>query len=43
MKKILGKILCAMGLHKEKYYERSRGFYRPHFECQRKGCNYWME
>lgn len=41
--KIIGKILCAIGLHKERYFERWNGMYRPHFECLRKGCNYWKE
>jgi hypothetical protein len=43
MKLIAGKILCKLGLHDSKFYERWKGYFRPHFECKRPGCNYWME
>lgn len=38
---ILGKMLCAIGLHDAVFSRYWRGMWRPHFYCRRKGCNYW--
>lgn len=43
MRKLIGKILCAMGLHDAKFSKGTRYCIRPHFYCQRReenGCNY---
>jgi len=40
---MIGKLLCAIGAHKLLYREFWNGYFRPHFECKRKGCKYWKE
>lgn len=37
------KILCAFGFHDVKFKRTWRGYFRPHYYCHRKGCNYWLE
>lgn len=38
---LTGRALCAIGIHKEIFSRNWNGMNRPHFRCQRKGCNYF--
>ena len=38
---LVGRLLCAAGLHAAYFSRYWKGFYRPDFRCRRKGCQYW--
>ena len=40
---MIGRFLCQIGIHDEVFHRYFKGWFRPHFKCRRKGCDYFND